>query len=510
MRNFVRRRKGLLLTIAILVVAGYIGANLVAYSLTYKPEACLVCHIMEPYYEHWKSSSHNKVGCIDCHPYRPSTIVMSSVRYLTGNYRLPLKSRVEDKECILCHKPESIKVVNFKGTPFNHLEHIKKEKRGKTLHCTSCHYSIVQSATHIGVEQNVCVLCHFYTTPPQYNQNCIVCHGEKRKDVKVGEVTFSHESFLKTGARCVECHSQTVSGVGEVSQERCIECHVVRKIEGRDVERLHDIHIRKNYITCFKCHEKMEHGKETIHFSRAIELSCKECHTSSHSPARDMYMGIGAQGVKDNPSAMYVSKVRCTACHTIERGLEGKQVLARSWEAKKKSCVLCHKPGYEKMAEDWKKGIQTFTDGLTPIVEQYGKTLEQRKAPAPLMNAYRTMEHDLQFLKDARGEHNVRYAFEIGKSIVGNVREGYKKLGVNQKFTVPDHIAKPDGYCMFCHATYRPEKELRAVALKNMKFDHTLHVETVPECTTCHDPKKHRLGSLIKAACKECHQDMKL
>ena len=107
-RKFVRRRKGVLITLGIVIVAGYICANLVAYSLTYKPEACLTCHIMEPYYQNWKASSHNKVGCIDCHPYRPSTIVMSSVRYLTGAYRLPLKSRVEDKECILCHKPESI------------------------------------------------------------------------------------------------------------------------------------------------------------------------------------------------------------------------------------------------------------------------------------------------------------------------------------------------------------------------------------------------------------------
>jgi len=100
-RNLVKRRKGLLITLGIIVVVGYIGANIAAYSLTYKPEACLTCHIMEPYYANWKESRHNKVGCIDCHPYRPSTIVMSSIRYLTGAYRLPLQSSVEDKECIV-------------------------------------------------------------------------------------------------------------------------------------------------------------------------------------------------------------------------------------------------------------------------------------------------------------------------------------------------------------------------------------------------------------------------
>jgi nitrate/TMAO reductase-like tetraheme cytochrome c subunit len=510
-RNFARRRKGVLIILGIVIVAGYIGANIIAYSLTYKPEACLVCHLMKPYYDNWKSSRHNKVGCIDCHPYRPSTIVMSSLRYLAGTYNLPLKSRVEDKECILCHRPDSIKrVVSFKGTPFNHLEHIQKVKRGKVLHCTSCHYSLVQSRTHMDVDQNVCILCHFFTTPPQYNQNCIVCHGQKRKEVKIGEVTFSHDSFLKTGARCVECHSQTVTGAGEAPEERCRECHIERKVEGRDATRLHEIHTSKNYINCFKCHNRIEHGKETLRFSKAIELSCNECHRAAHDSSKDMYMGMGAPaGVKDAPSAMYISRVQCIACHTLEKSIQGKQILSKSWEAKKKSCVVCHKPGYERMLEDWKKNMGAFTEALAKMVDQYGKVLEQRKASAGLMNEFRTIEHDLGFLKGARGEHNVQYAFDIGKNIVARVQEGYKKSGVTQKPALPPHIAKPDGYCMFCHSTYLPEKEVRIKAL-NLKFDHAQHVEMGTECTKCHDPKLHRTGVFKKEACKECHKDLKL
>jgi nitrate/TMAO reductase-like tetraheme cytochrome c subunit len=506
--SFARRRKGLLLSLGIIIAVGYIGVNLLAYSLTYKPEACLTCHIMKPYYDNWKSSSHNKIGCIDCHPYRPSTIILSSVRYLSGTYRLPLKSSVEDKECILCHKPESTKIVNFRGTPFNHLEHIRKSKRGKNLHCTSCHYSVVQSKTHMDVDVGVCTLCHFYTTPPQYNQNCIVCHGRQRKELKIGEVNFSHESFLTTGARCIECHSQTVTGIGDAPEERCRDCHMEPKTDGRDTTRLHEIHIANGYVNCFKCHTRMEHGKETIHFSRAIDLSCSECHSSSHSAPRDMYMGIGSQSVKDSPSAMYVSRVRCTGCHTLEKSIHGKQVLSKSWEAKKKSCVLCHKPGYDKMVEDLKKGMTAFTDSLAKLVDQYGKALEERKSPAALVDAYRATERDLQFLKEGRGEHNVRYAFEIGKAIVSDVQQGYKKIGVSQKLTIPDQIAKADGFCTFCHATFQPDKELRVKVLKNIKFGHAQHVEMGTECTKCHDQAQHRLGTGLRtAACKECHQD---
>ncbi|HME44794.1 MAG TPA: cytochrome c3 family protein [Syntrophorhabdales bacterium] len=508
--KFVTRKKRLLFTLAIVVVLGYLGINLLAYSLTYKPEACLVCHIMKPFYDNWKASGHNKVSCVDCHPYRPSTIIFSTVRYLSGNYQLPLKSHVQDKECILCHKPDTIKVVSFKETPFNHLEHIKNVKRGKALHCTSCHYALVQSKSHMEVDQNVCMLCHFFVTPAYYNQNCTVCHGEKRKDVKIGEVTFSHESFMKTGSRCIECHSQTVKGTGEVADERCRECHVERSIESRDVTRLHEIHIKKGYITCFNCHGTIEHARETTKFSRAIELACGDCHGELHESTRDMYMGIGAKGVKDEPSGMYSSRIRCTGCHTIEKTIhDDKNVSARAWEAKKTACVACHKEGYERMAEDWKKGMASFTGALQKIVDEYRKTLDQRKGPKDVLTDWDNIEYNMHFLKNGRGEHNIQYAVEIGRNILASVQQGYKRMGIAQKISPPEALAKPDGDCMFCHATYKPEKEIYIKAIST-KFNHSMHVEMGTECTKCHDPKMHRLGGFIKTGCKECHPDMKL
>lgn len=506
--KFVKRRKRLLLTLAGIIVLGYIAVNLLAYTLTYKPEACLTCHIMKPYYDNWKASTHNKVSCVDCHPYRPATIVFSTMRYLSGAYRLPLKSHVEDKECILCHKPEAIKKTAFEGVPFNHLEHIQNVKRGEALHCTSCHYSLVQSKSHMAVDRNVCMVCHFYGMPAQYNQNCTICHSVIRKDVKIGETVFSHESFMKKGSRCIECHSETVRGSGEVPEERCTGCHVERKLEGQDVTRLHRIHIGRGYITCFNCHIPIEHGKETVKLSRAIALSCSDCHSAPHDPTRDMYMGIGAKGVKDRPSGMYASKISCTGCHTIEKSLHGKGIETRSWESKKKACVLCHKPGYEKMAEDWKKGMSAYTGALAKMVGEYRQALNQRKPPKALTADFETIEYNLSFLADGRGEHNIQYAVEIGKSILGLVQQGYKKIGLSTKINVPNYIKKPDGYCMFCHESYRPEGKITVKSL-NLTFNHSQHTDMGTECTKCHEPARHRLGSLRMDACKECHQDMK-
>jgi hypothetical protein len=98
----------------------------------------------------------------------------------------------------------------------------------------------------------------------------------------------------------------------------------------------------------------------------------------------------------------------------------------------------------------------------------------------------------------------------IGKAIVANVEQRYKKIGMAQKLAIPDQIVKPDGYCTFCHATFQPDDVLTVKTLNNVKFDHVQHVEMGTECTKCHDPARHRLGAGLRtAACKECRQDKK-
>jgi hypothetical protein len=368
---------------------------------------------------------------------------------------------------------------------------------------------MVQGKGHMDVDKNVCMLCHFYNTSANYNQNCTVCHGEKRKEMKIGETTFSHDLLMKRGARCIECHSETARGTGEAPEERCRECHVDRHLQASDVTRLHDVHINKNYIDCFRCHNPIEHGKDTQKFSKAVTMNCGDCHKDSHGDARSMYMGVGARGVRQMPSGMYLSKIQCTGCHTIERSVHGKNLMARAWEAKKKSCVSCHREGYDKMAEDWKTGMAGFTSGLEKIVEQYGKVLKEKKASAALLADYENIDFNMHYLKDGGGVHNIQYALEIGKVIVASVQKGYKALGVTEKLKVPDQITKQDSACLFCHASFKPEKDIQLKGVAG-KFNHGQHVDMGTECTKCHDPKMHRLGGFMKGACKECHPEMKL
>src|SRR5512145_92717 len=50
--------------LAVIVLAvGSVG--FIEYSA--QPSFCDNCHIMEPYYQSWATSSHNDVACIECH-----------------------------------------------------------------------------------------------------------------------------------------------------------------------------------------------------------------------------------------------------------------------------------------------------------------------------------------------------------------------------------------------------------------------------------------------------------
>src|SRR5512140_322813 len=51
--------------LAVLLLLG-IGMGAMA-EYTMQPEFCRSCHIMEPYYTAWHSSTHKNVPCVDCH-----------------------------------------------------------------------------------------------------------------------------------------------------------------------------------------------------------------------------------------------------------------------------------------------------------------------------------------------------------------------------------------------------------------------------------------------------------
>ncbi len=69
------------------------------------------CHVMQPYYDSWNSSTHRDVNCKECH-YEPGAVgwlkgETKDMLRLYGNdvesYPKVLLAKVKDESCIKCH-----------------------------------------------------------------------------------------------------------------------------------------------------------------------------------------------------------------------------------------------------------------------------------------------------------------------------------------------------------------------------------------------------------------------
>jgi hypothetical protein len=121
------------------------------------PSFCTNCHIMQPYYDSWATSSHNTVKCISCH-YAPGIKAEAMgkvqaanqvVKYVTGAYGMKPWAEIEDAACLRsgCHTEQELEGdLDYEGVSFNHTHHLGDLRRGKRLRCTSCPSQIVQGS----------------------------------------------------------------------------------------------------------------------------------------------------------------------------------------------------------------------------------------------------------------------------------------------------------------------------------------------------------------------------
>ena len=189
-----RRVAGGLMKLGRYTVAGYavavgLGIGLIltygAMEASSTPAFCGSCHVMEPYYESWKASSHTDIACVDCHippgitaELRKKYEALSMVaRYFTGTYGTNPWTEVDDAACLECHERRLLAgASSFGDVLFDHGPHLTELRRGKRLRCTSCHSQIVQGS-HITVTATTCILCHFKDQEPGTGTaRCALCH----------------------------------------------------------------------------------------------------------------------------------------------------------------------------------------------------------------------------------------------------------------------------------------------------------------------------------------------
>jgi nitrate/TMAO reductase-like tetraheme cytochrome c subunit len=531
-----------------LFILGLFGISILALGMygsvhyTAQPDFCNSCHIMEPYYESWKSSSHADVACIECH-YEPGSIetlegkfkaLSQLAKYVTRTQGTKPWAEVSDQSCMRsgCHSVRMLEgEVQFGRVKFDQRRHLLESRRGRRLPCTTCHSQIVQGE-HVAVTPSVCFMCHFMPGEdgafPEKTGDCLVCHGPPQDPIDVEGRTFEHAEYVARGVSCRECHDPVVEGKGRVGRERCHSCHAeIGHIERfGETAYLHEKHVTEKKVECFECHDDIHHGLLPLQQPRPTEREgCGSCHVDPHGAALAVYSGQGAAGLEDQPSRMYQTRVVCRACHTGRSGYLVQQAqvggdphavaFARSSSgghgastiaaAGNVDCIHCHGPTFDGMLAGWQQAVGSQLERLEPLLAELGQHMPPASDDAswePYLEARRNLE--LIALDGSQGAHNVSYALDALRVSAERIDRLRGELGVEagEPATAGFPFVSRDG-CTPCHL----DVETVVVDLPGGRaFSHGPHLAAgTLDCSNCHSLQHHGQPAPDRMDCASCH-----
>ncbi len=510
-----RKPLKILIQVGVLVtIVSAIGAvGFVEYSA--QPGFCDNCHIMEPYYESWATSSHSDVPCIQCH-YAPGIKAEAMgklqaanqvVKYITGTYGLKPWAEIEDAACLRsgCHSLRKIEgVVDYKGTRFDHTTHLGELRRGKQLRCTSCHSQIVQG-DHVRVTESTCYLCHFKgRTAGDPVAGCTSCHASPPVVTSPAGFVVDHPQYVQDLVSCVSCHGNVATGSGSADQSRCFNCHnePERLDQFANTTLVHRVHIAQRNVECNQCHTPIEHRLAPV--QSTFTLDCGSCHQQVHEQQQRLYAGLGGHGTDNLPSAMFLANVSCRGCHELPQQLEGHESVLVAGEA---SCLSCHGTRYANILPSWQREMERRVQAVAAVVRGAERrvgtaSVRSRVTVDSLLKEGRA---NLDLVRQGRSAHNIAYADQVLRATVELVREAAAVGGM--AYRVPDidlGAAVGENVCLQCHLNIANE----VIEFRGRRFEHQSHVEQGGlSCGTCHSSLADHGRTIVtsSASCDACH-----
>ena len=476
------------------------------------PKFCASCHYMQQYYDNWLTSSHNQISCGKCH-YAPGLgnylkgklrLASEIVRYYIGAYSPEVTSKISDGACLQCHKTQDFyKTIEFdRGKiTFSHQVHLSSKKVNFSFKCQTCHSQLVQGK-HGGVSTQICVLCHFDGSDMRGGPvgGCNTCHGPPQNDIYVWDTPFNHSKYLKSGVECQTCHLHVTTGTGSVTRDKCLECHVSVADTFPDRKSIHEEHVGKDNIKCFKCHGEIKHGR--IEMYDVFSPDCQQCHGNRHSTQEMVFSGSGGTNVPVIPDPMFLADVTCEGCHSsMAVGTSGviasqnpTQVDPTRGLAKLSTCSTCHGGNYDKLMIMWQDNVKARIQKLE-LAESRNYLFTGRK-PAQDKNL------DLVLKDGSYGAHNNRYVNLLLDQTEKQLKVVDKKPGV-------EFLYERNSACLTCHFGI----ENLSVNVKGETFPHGSHLFT-RRCVDCHQdasPSSANHGKLAEKAtsCTNCHHESK-
>ena len=453
-------RWGMFLAVMFFMVCGMAAFG--EYSM--QPAFCRSCHIMQPYYQAWHTSTHKDVPCTDCHfePGVQKTLYgkfqasAQAVKYITNTYGSKPHAEIRDTSCMRagCHEKRLLEgkvdwtVQTERGGEvtihFDHTPHLTMERRGKTLRCVSCHSQIVQGR-HIVVTTDTCFLCHFkglkHGRDDQTIGTCKGCHDAPRQTIRLAVGEFQHSDYTDRGVKCENCHADTVRGDGAVPRQVCWNCHnqTAQVDKYGEPVVLHQAHVTDHKVECSGCHVQIEHSlvagarEEQMPGARFATDSgtCGLCHEQTHNGPREMYQGTGGRGVADMPSPMARSRVNCIACHMAkENEARSADVIGQTFVATQDRCDYCHGDKHKGELAGWKTDMEALlTKAEAALLETKTAAAKATLGAEAALQAQRAIddaEYNVRFVRLAHGVHNMDYATAL-------LNEALKRCGAAQE-----------------------------------------------------------------------------
>jgi nitrate/TMAO reductase-like tetraheme cytochrome c subunit len=439
----------------------FVVGSVLTVEATSKSWFCNSCHVMEPFYDSWKTSAHDDVECVKCHITPGAQNFLSAKLNGLGQVVDDVLNRTSNKPsaavsqmaCLRsgCHSVETISSHKLETEKFrfSHAAHIDQEHLGVPISCTTCH-SHVKGDEHFEVNTGVCINCHLVETetprvaatlaaervetssplirmavreghlaigengrPPS---NCSACHNPPDEPFEYQGLTVDHTEYISFGAACESCHRGTTATPQPIDDGACLSCHIYGVEEVLPVEEMHKVHAEgRHKIECFSCHGTIRHGP-TSQIMTLERLDCRNCHTGQHEIQRSTYLheaDHAAASSGSTVSPMFMAHVDCTGCHvqptplTSEPG-NGARV-ARPTAA---ACDSCHQPGLgDQMIPLWQTAThELYDDAMRQLesVEARDLTPEQQTLVAAAREMIEVVRMDGSW-----GVHNPYYTQQI-------------------------------------------------------------------------------------------------
>jgi nitrate/TMAO reductase-like tetraheme cytochrome c subunit len=452
--------------VVLLAVVVFLGGGIAFAEYSMQPDFCRSCHIMEPYYQAWHQSTHRDIPCGDCH-FEPGwrhtlkgkfEASSQAVKYITNTYGSKPHAEVRDSSCLRsgCHGERLLEgSVEWEVTSslghmvtirFDHTPHLEELRRGKELRCVSCHSQMVQGK-HITVTLDTCFVCHFKGQAHGRDEDvlggCESCHSAPKPEIRLSTGLFNHADYVGRGVACVNCHSDSIKGDGEVPKQVCWNCHNQATQVARHGEPalIHQVHVTDNKVECSSCHVQIEHNltagvpREHRVLGTGLMLdhggACGQCHESTHAGPDELYRGTGGRGVPDMPSPMYRAQVDCIACHRESgRPLEEASVSGQTYLAAQDSCDYCHGERYRTVLDEWKEALE---ERILEAEVAYEGARRSSEAAAELdpqtsLEIRRLLDdasHNIRFVRLSHGVHNMNYSM----ALLSRARENCDEVG---------------------------------------------------------------------------------